>query len=108
MQALKKTLPRSNFSAAKGPAVSYVRAMQRFLDAHGFQRIIFQTPSRNLAANKVKQIWNISPCDRDTFIMPTMAEPIETTRYQVERADLAGIVERVERFWKCKPVRKQE
>ncbi|MFK4490036.1 hypothetical protein [Bradyrhizobium sp. USDA 336] len=88
-------------------AVSYVRAMERFFEAHGFQRLIFDTPSTNLAANKVKQLWGISPCGRGTFVIPTMAEPIATTRYQVERAHLAGIVERVERLWKYKPLRKQ-
>lgn len=79
---------------------SYLRAMERFFEAHGLQRIIFDTPSKHLASNSLKYAWGISPCSTGTFGIPTMSEPLETIRYQVERSDLAQIVDRVERNWK--------
>lgn len=82
--------------------VSYLRAMERFFEAHALQRIIFDTPSKHLASNRLKHAWGISPCSTGTFVIPTMSEPLETIRYQVERSDLAQIVDRVERNWKCR------
>jgi RimJ/RimL family protein N-acetyltransferase len=86
-------------------AVSYVRAMQRFFATHGFQRVIFETPSANVASNRLKKTLGISPHSKGTFFIPTMAEPIETTRYEVERSELPGIVDRIERNWRYRQAR---
>jgi RimJ/RimL family protein N-acetyltransferase len=88
--------------------VSYLRAMERFFEAHGLQRIIFDTPTKNMAANRLKDAWGISPRSAGTFSIPTMAVPIETTRYEVERSDLAQMIDRVERNWKCRAQRAPE
>ncbi|MGY3585666.1 RimJ/RimL family protein N-acetyltransferase [Bradyrhizobium sp. USDA 4341] len=89
-------------------AISYIRAMERFFAAHKLQRIMFDTPRKHLASNRLKHAWGILPASTGTFSISTMAEPIETARYQVERSDMAGIVDRVERNWKYRAQRVQE
>lgn len=77
-------------------AVSYVKAMERFFAAHGFQRIVFETPTANVAANRIKRVLGIAPVGNGTIYLPIMTRPLATTRYQVERVDLPRIAARVE------------
>ena len=79
--------------------ISYVRAMERFFAAHGFQRIVFDTPAANSAANRIKQSLGIVPSGRGTIYLPIMIKPVETTRYEVQRADLPQIAARAESHW---------
>jgi RimJ/RimL family protein N-acetyltransferase len=79
--------------------VSYVKAMERFFATHGFERILFETPSANVAANRIKEALGIPPSDSGTLFLPIMTRPVETTRYAVDRASLGAIVERLEQLW---------
>ncbi|WP_394827826.1 GNAT family N-acetyltransferase [Pendulispora albinea] len=77
-------------------AVSYVKAMERFFDAHGFSRILFETPTANAGANRIKQILGIAPRGEGSLYLPIMVRPLATTRYAVERSELPAIVGRLE------------
>src|SRR5262249_17052093 len=83
--------------------ISYVRAMERFFAAHGFQRIVCETPTANSAANRIKQSLGIVPSGRGTIYLPIMSKPVETTRYEVERAALPAIAARAEHQWTVAP-----
>lgn len=79
--------------------VSYVRAMERFFADHGFERILFETPTANVAANRIKEALGVPPSGSGALFLPIMTRSVETTRYAVERSSLGAIVERVERTW---------
>ncbi|WP_394824669.1 GNAT family N-acetyltransferase [Pendulispora albinea] len=83
-------------------AVSYVKAMERFFEAHGFRSILFETPRANASANRLKEALGLAPCGNGTIYLPIMTSPMETTRYSVERADLPRLVARLETSWKPK------
>jgi RimJ/RimL family protein N-acetyltransferase len=79
--------------------VSYVKAMERFFATHGFERILFETPTANVAANRIKETLGIPASGTGTLFLPIMTRPVETTRYAVDRSSLGAIVERLERIW---------
>lgn len=83
--------------------VSYVKAMERFFAIHGFQRIVFETPLSNMAANRIKQSLGIVPSGYGTIYLPIMIGPVETMRYEVERTDLPRIAARAESGWTVAP-----
>lgn len=85
--------------------ISYLRAMERFFEAHGFQRIIFETPTANHAANRIKRTLGIAPSGHGTIYLPIMIEPVATTHYEVERADLPRITAHAESEWRLAPGR---
>lgn len=80
-------------------AVSYVRAMERFFALHRFDRIVFETPRANRAANRLKQKLGIEPVGSGTIYLPIMTQPMETTRYIVQASDLPRLVARLEATW---------
>lgn len=74
--------------------VSYALALERLLLGYGYPEVVFKTPTRNIAALRIKTKLGLMPVGEELIDWPMLLEPLPTQLFRVTEADLPKILER--------------
>lgn len=81
-----------------GP-ISYVKAIEWFIDKNNFQSLIFQTPKANSAANRVKEKLGIPVLKEVVFDGPVLVQPVPAWQSEVRKEDLPDLYHRLSQLY---------